>query len=181
MRLSPIPIMLPMTREQHLRRVVLLCCHFARNLAYYRAGWDGKVLRKNTEFWKTMNGNCIDFCVLEWCKLHGEPKGEHHWSQVVSDVKGFETNLYASVGVDADGFEQYRLKVRDYRDKFVAHLDLNLTAYLPHLDPAWASVRFYHAYVVGKEAPPEVFKGLPLDIDEYEAKHSAEALAVYAS
>jgi len=127
-----------------------------------------------------MNGNCIDFCVLEWCKLLGEPKGEHHWSQVVSDVKGFETNLYASMRVDADGFEQYRLNVRDYRDKFVAHLDRNLTAFLPHLDPAWASVRFYHAYVVGKEAPLEVFKGLPLDIGEYEARHSAEALAVYA-
>jgi len=172
--------MLPMTREQHLRRVVLLCCHFARNFAYYRAGWDGKVLRRSTDFWKTTNGNCIDLCVLEWCKLFGEPKGEHHWRQVVSDPGSFEAGLYAAIGMDANGFEQYRLKAREYRDKFVAHLDLELTAYLPHLDTAWASVSFYHAHVV-KEAPPEFFVGLPLDIDEYQTRQSTEANGVYAS
>lgn len=170
-----------MTKEQHLRRVALLCCHFARNFAYYRAGWDGKTLRRGTDFWKTTNGNCIDLCVLEWCKLFGEQKGEHHWLQVVSDPMTFEPSLYAAVGMDAGGFEQYRLKAREYRDKFVAHLDRELTANIPHLDPAWASVRFYHAHVVSKEGRPEIFAGIPLDIEKYQAEHSAQALAVYAS
>lgn len=170
-----------MTREQHLRRMVLLCCHFARNFAYYRAGWDGKTLRKSTDFWKTTNGNCIDLCVLEWYKLFGESRGDHHWSQVVSDPMSFEADLYAAVGIDAAGFEQYRLKVGKYRDKFVAHLNLEPTPRLPHLDPAWASVRFYHDHVVSKEARPEVLIGLPLDIDEYQVRHSTEAAAVYAS
>lgn len=169
-----------MTREQHLRRVVLLCCHFARNFAYYRAGWDGRTLRRSTNFWKTTNGNCIDHCVLEWCKLFGEPRGEHHWRQVVADPASFEKALYAAVSMNADDFEQYRLKAREYRDKFVAHLDLELTAYIPHLDPAWASVRFYHARAV-KEARPEVFTGLPLDIDEFQTRMSTEATGVYAT
>ncbi len=112
--------------------------------------------------------------------MFGEPRGEHHWHQVVSDPKSFEVGLYTAIGMDADGFEQYRLKAREYRDKFVAHLDLDLIAQIPHLDTAWASVSFYHAHVV-KEAPPEIFKGLPLDINEYQTRQSTEAKGVYAS
>lgn len=168
-----------MTREQHLRRVVLLCCHFARNFAYYRAGWDGKRLRRNTDFWKTVNGNFIDLCTLEWCKLFGDLKGEHHWRQVVSDPAAFEASLFTAVGLDAANLERYRLEMREYRDKFVAHLDLGLTANIPHLDPAWASVRFYHAHVTASEARAEVFAGLPLDIDEYKERQAAEASAIY--
>ena len=82
--------------------------------------------------------------------------------------------------MNADDFEQYRLKAREYRDKFVAHLDLELTAHIPHLDPAWASIRFYHAQVV-KETRPEIFAGLPLDIDEFQKRMSAEATGVYAT
>jgi hypothetical protein len=31
-----------LTRRDRLRRVTLLCCHFARNLAYHRAGLDNE-------------------------------------------------------------------------------------------------------------------------------------------
>ena len=170
-----------MIREQHLRRVVLLCCHFSRNFAYYRAGWDGKTLLKTTEFWKTVNGNCFDLCVLEWCKLFGENRGEHYWGQVVSDPKTFEAALYPAIGMDAAGFEAYRVKTRGYRDKFIAHLDADLIAWLPHLGPAWASVRFYHEYVVKNEAKPEVFRNLPLDLNAYQASKATEAAASYRS
>lgn len=88
--------------------------------------------------------------------------------------------MYTVLRMDADSFERYRLKAREYRDKFVAHLDLDLTAYIPHLDPAWASVRFYHAHVI-KEARPEIFAGLPLDIDEYQTRKSTEAAGIYAT
>ncbi len=41
---------LPMTRQQRLRRVALLCCHFTRNLAYYRSGWSSGQLLPSSEF-----------------------------------------------------------------------------------------------------------------------------------
>lgn len=63
-----------MTREQRLRRVVILWCHFTRNMAYYRAGWKDKKPVRSFEFWNTLNGNCLDIAVLEWCKLIGERK-----------------------------------------------------------------------------------------------------------
>jgi len=89
--------------------------------------------------------------------------------------------MYAATGLDAVSFEQYRLSMREYQDKFVAHLDLDLVAHLPRLDPAWSSVCFYHAHVVSNETTTGVFGGLPVDITDYHAQHLAEATSVYAS
>lgn len=168
-----------MTRDEHLRRVVLLTCHFARNFAYYRAAWDGATLANSTDFWKTVSGNCFDLCVLEWCKLFGDPKGEHSWQNVVSDPDKFEAGFYPAVALSAADFEVYRLKTRGYRDKFVAHLDLEKVAYLPHLDPAWASVRYYHSYVVASEISAIALGTLPKDLEAYRASKFSEATPMY--
>ena len=168
-----------MNRVQYLRRVLLLCSHFARNLAYYRTAWDGKRHIRNSDFWKTTSGNSYDLCVLEWCKLFGEPSGEHHWSQAVSDKASFESNLYTAIGTDVAGFETYRLAMRAYRDQFVAHLDLEQVANLPHLDMANASVWFYHAHVVKHEIPADGLGRLPQDLKQYYREKFEEANQIY--
>jgi hypothetical protein len=38
------------TRMQRLRRVLLLACHFSRNLGYYRAGMSYRRLRISEEY-----------------------------------------------------------------------------------------------------------------------------------
>jgi hypothetical protein len=89
--------------------------------------------------------------------------------------------MYAATGLDIASFEQYRLSMREYRDKFVAHLDLDPVAHLPRLDTAWLSVCYYHAHVVSSDTTPVVFRGLPVDITDYHTQHFAEANSVYAS
>jgi hypothetical protein len=77
------------TQRDRVRRAAILCVHFMRNLAYYRAGWAVRVghsgrsgsshrvlLRNDSQFWRTVNGNCLDACILEWCKLFAEPRGK---------------------------------------------------------------------------------------------------------
>jgi hypothetical protein len=77
-----------MTDTERRRRVILLCCSFARNLAFYRARESGKARallsasHPQASFWRQANGNFLDICVLEWCKLFGDKKGKHHWSRV---------------------------------------------------------------------------------------------------
>ena len=71
-----------LTKRERWRRVVLLCCHFMRNLAYYRVGHPGEPRPTNREFWLTVNGNFIDQCALEWCKLFGDLRGEHAWPNI---------------------------------------------------------------------------------------------------
>ena len=80
-----------------LRRTNLLCCHFARNLAYYRAGWDIKRPKFTNEFWATVNGNCLDTCVLEWCKLFGNRNDDHHWHQLADCKDKFREEMFAKV------------------------------------------------------------------------------------
>ena len=68
-----------MSRKDRLRRVVLLCCAFTRNLAYYRVGQEEEhrdlldaEKNESANFWRVANSNCVDMCVLEWCKLFGD-------------------------------------------------------------------------------------------------------------
>jgi hypothetical protein len=65
-----------MSRKDRLRRVVLLCGHFARNLAYYRVGQTPEhkhlfdpAKTACANFWRMANSDFLDLSVLEWCKL----------------------------------------------------------------------------------------------------------------
>jgi len=156
-----------MTKAERFRRVVILCGHFMRNLAYHRigmqhpVGWATAPLKPTADFWRTASGNFLDICTLEWCKLLGDPKGLHDWRNVVSDVAGFRKGLLQRLNMDEAGFEDYRLSMRDYRDTFVAHLDSDRTMNVPDFHMAKSSVEFYHAYVVENEAEPGDLRGLP--------------------
>jgi len=103
-----------------------LCSSFARNLAYYRTGWSKKYkhLLDGSDFWRAVNGNFLDMCVLEWCKLFADKKEKHHWRKVVSDPARFEAGLLRHLGLDEVAFQREIDTIRKYRDKFVAHLDL---------------------------------------------------------
>ena len=171
-----------MTRIERLRRVIIVCHIFARNLAYYRTAWNTKhqFLLPKTNFWKTINGNCLDHCVLEWCKLFGDKKssskyGEHFWKQIVTDTDTFEKNLLHELEMTAEDFEDYRIKMRDYRDKFVAHLDSDNVMIPPLLNTAKTCVWFYYSYIVAKDS----LSGLARNLDRYYESCEREAIEIY--
>lgn len=170
-----------MTREQRLRRVLLICCHFARNMAYYRAGWKNKRLIRENEFWVSVNGNCIDIAVLEWCKLFGDVNDSHYWKKVVTDVSNFQSGLLLAIGpgMNMEGFQYYVKKVKQYRDKFVAHLDQDLIAKVPSLDDCWRATQFYFRYILEREGNTFSFLGLPPDINAYYSAKLLEARREY--
>ena len=164
-----------MDRRQRIRRVVLLCAHFARNMAYYRAGWDGLTLKRKEDFWKTINGNCLDIAVLEWCKLFADRKDPHHWSNIATNPADFERLLLKAVEMSDVDFAAYIKVVRTYRDKFVAHLDDELVLRPPPLDTAWAAVRFYHDHVARVEAKTGDLVNFPADLISYFGSSTIEA------
>jgi hypothetical protein len=156
-----------MTKVERLRRVVLVCGYFARNLAYYRAAWrenesGKKVLRGAChDFWRHTNSNFLDVAVLEWCKLFGDKNDPHHWSQIVSSPGTFEQGLLHHLGMDGDAFKNYIGTIRRYRDKFVAHLDSESVMNIPDFDKGNAAVDFYHAHIVMSEIQgPHELEGL---------------------
>ena len=126
-----------MTRRDRLRRVVLLCAHFSRNLAYYRAGHD-RLTNASPSFWITIDGNFLDMAVMEWCKLFGDQKGRHSWVKVVTDPSRFEAELLSHLGISPRELEGYVNEMRIYRNKFLAHLDDLPVMDIPFLDRARA-------------------------------------------
>jgi hypothetical protein len=46
--------------------------------------------------------------------------------------------------------------MREYRDKFVAHLDKENEANIPHLNGAQSAVQFYHEVVAGEAQPGDL-------------------------
>jgi hypothetical protein len=157
-----------------------------RNLAYYRVGgqhpigWKDPPLVATASFWRLVNGNFIDACVLDWCKLLGDAKGQHFWRRIVSDDK-FKAELLRHLNVSDAEFEEFRLKMREYRDKFVAHLDSNLVMNIPTLGVARKSVE-YHAYVASNEAQAGDLTGWPDTADKLKGGYTEatnEAETVY--
>lgn len=170
-----------MIRKQRLRRVALLCCHFLRNLAYYRAGWKDGRLVLDGEFWKTVNGNFLDICVLEWCKLFGDMRGKHYWGKVITDQRAFSKALLKQLSATNAEFEAYISEMRTYRDKFVAHLDSELVMNIPKLEVAKKSVLFLYEYILTEEEDGDYFNGLPPNGSSYFAQSSREAKSMYKS
>src|SRR5712692_8894779 len=101
-----------MTRRDRLRRDLLLCIQCLRNLAYRRAGWHAGRLRLNDrQFWRTVNGNFLDVCVLEWCKVFGSKRDPHCWRNFVSDPSGFKTDLLRHLSLDEAEFRSEERRV----------------------------------------------------------------------
>ena len=178
------------TRRERLRRVVLVCCLFARNLAYHRAGhespmgWKDDPLHATADFWRTANANFVDICILEWCKLFADDNGKHHWKNIISDPDRFEGMLFETLICDDNEFRAFQLRMRKYRDRFIAHLDSDLTMQIPVLDRAKASVEFYHRYVVTTEARPGELIGLPDTAEKFRTGYTKcfdEATSVYSA
>jgi hypothetical protein len=154
-----------MNRNKRLRRVALLCCHFARNLAYYKGGWDGQKFKGRDEFWATVNSNFLDICVLEWSKLFGDHSDKHHWKKIVDDKIILKSTMFTKLGITQTDFDNCWESIKEYRDKFVAHLDSEEVMYIPVLDNiAWFAVIYYYNYVI--KSCTNCYN-MPVDLETY--------------
>lgn len=136
-----------MDQRDRIRGVALLCCHCARNVAYYRAGWvEGRFI-SNDDFWRNANSNFLDIAVLEWCKLFVDRKGKHYWSKVVSVPDEFLPVLINGIDVTENVFNTHCEEVKTYRDKFVAHLDAGRRMQIPSLTIVVESAVFLYDLV----------------------------------
>ena len=177
-----------MCKRDRLRCVVILCCRFGANLAYYRTGFGREHRRlfdhaSCSNFWVMANNNFLNTCVLEWRKLFADRKGQYHWRRIVTerDQVGFNRGLLDNLGLDETAFQSYIDTMRTYRDKFVAHLDSENNMTVPALDAAKKAVWFYHSHVVNCEAAPGDLAGLGLKLDEGYEKSEEEAKIVFRS
>ncbi len=111
--------------------------------------------------WTTVNGNFMDICVLEWCKLFADPRGKHYWQKVVSDPGVFTRGLLQELGISEQEFDTYADGVREYRDKFVAHLDSEEVMTPPVLRVLKNSVSYLYDFLLAHEDEGGYFMDAP--------------------
>lgn len=152
----------PLTRREILINVQRLCRSFARNMAYYRAGWVRELRplfdpkEEGGNFWIAVNNNFLDMCVLDWCKLFGGRNENHAWKRIVTDPDSFKMDLLKHLGLDETSFaEQIRIFL-EYRNKWVAHLDGDRKGLYPRLEVAKKAVWFYYERIGSEQVDPEM-------------------------
>jgi hypothetical protein len=168
-----------MARKKYLRMVATLCLYCLRQMAYYRAGWRRGSLIRQTQFWVAVNGNFIDICVLEWCKLFGDLRGKHSWKKAISDPEAFKDGLLQHLEMTEAEFNAYVVEMRTYRDKYVAHLDLVERFNIPQLDIAKKSVVYFYSYLLAHEDQGGYFSDAPRDAYRFYEDVLREGLSVY--
>jgi len=155
-----------MDRVKRLRRVGLLCCSFSRNCAYYKAGWLETKTTATNEFWLTVQNNFLDTAVLEWLKLFGDFKDKHHWKKVAECPDEFKLEMLSFCNTTEAELVEHRNQFKDYRDKFIAHLDSEPTMKIPVLDIALRLTEYYYGYI-SKELGTVHLANLPTELEEY--------------
>ncbi|HEY9135886.1 MAG TPA: hypothetical protein VIM85_08835 [Pseudomonadales bacterium] len=167
-----------MDKTKRLRRVGILCCHFARNYAYYKAGWNNGDLKVKDQFWVSLNSNFIDIAVLEWYKLFGDYKDKHHWKKVMHDDQCFKTRMFEELGIKQADLDKIHGSVKSYRDKFVAHLDSEETMNIPRLEDALRMVYFYYSEV---QKICDSTADWPKNLEDFYKEHFEKAKDQYES
>lgn len=157
-----------MKRKKHLRRTAIICCHFIQNLAFYKAGFNNTHPIFAGQFWTRANGNFLDICVLEWCKLFGDAHGKHYWGKLVTDNQAFLVGLLTATNLTEPEFEVYTHEMRAYRDKFIAHLDSNPVMQIPRLDDTGRrSVLFLYDHLLTMGNEGDIFCGAPHSLSNF--------------
>ena len=103
---------------------------------------------------------------LEWLKLFGSDNEEHHWENIIGDSDEFKENMFKNSEINEDMFSECRKSFKEYRDKFVAHLDSEEVMQIPQLDIAITAAKFYYGYVASELGKDNLGR-LPEDIDSY--------------
>ena len=163
-----------MSTTDRARRAAWLCCHFARNYAYYVVFRNSSLLNKEG-FWLTVHGNFADVCVLEWCKLFGNRNGKYHWKNVMPNPDLFRRELLSLHHIDDAALEKLWKEVKDYRDDFVAHLEEQETTRIPNLAVPNLLIAFYFRAIQANFLALKAESSLPLHLDRYYAQCLAEA------
>jgi hypothetical protein len=149
--------------------------HVLRNLAFHRAMADSQKSWNQNQFWITAHNNYLDIAVLEWCKLFTDRSGMHHWRKSVTDQDEFRDMLLADVKSTPAEYETYALSFKEYRDKFVAHLDEENTIHVPRMAIARLSTQTLFRWLLTQENDCNAFHDAPHRPEDYYAVCLANA------
>lgn len=155
---------------------------FVQHLAYYEGLWaiyDG--IMDHRDFWRSTCDAHLKLATVAWCNVFGSHKEDTHWTKTPSDNtharQDFRNRVLSETHFSQGQWETYHTEMLDFRDKYVAHLDLRspFSSPVPHFDPA---LQVAYAYQVwASEVIRPVLLSQPTLKSQYE-QWEAEARSI---
>ena len=148
---SPAHLEPPLSHYERLRRVVIVAQQSACNFGYFRGAYSVKDDDSPSDYddiRARVTNNFLDVGVLEWVKLFYR-REQHAWQQYIPAAQrdAFKAGLLAAVGLSESEWDAYVDSFREYRDKFIAHLDSKRVMSPPMLDIAISALAYYMQYL----------------------------------
>lgn len=127
---------------------------FIYHLTYYRLLHKGYTDRKlHNRFWHMTIEAHLFAATINWCMVFGSHGcNRTHWkklSLIEQDAltQSFRDGLFEETGLDEKRWLQYWKSVTGFRDKFVAHRELDFFEPVPNFDTALAVAYYYDKWV----------------------------------
>jgi hypothetical protein len=157
---------------------------FVQHLAYFQ-GLKATVDRitDHKEFWTATVDGHLKLATIAWCKVFGSRKEDIHWAKtptgnIPKQAKDdFRHRVLSHTGFTHEQWEIYHTKMLAFRDKYVAHFELNnpFNEPVPCFDPALQIAYAYEDWA--RELTTSVIWGQPTLSSVYE-KCQAEASSI---
>jgi hypothetical protein len=127
---------------------------FVYHLTYYRVlSKSYKEHQLQNEFWTlTINAHLLR-ATIDWCMVFGSDQSNPtHWKRLTSTeadalYQSFYAGFFKETDFDQNRWLQYWESMTVFRNKYVAHRELEFTNPVPDFDPALAVVYYYDNWV----------------------------------
>ena len=94
----------------------------------------------------------------------------------MDDPDNFRSRLLNNLSITEEEWESKVVKLRAYRDAFIAHLDSEEKMKIPEMDLPFEMIKYYFNSILEYENQNNIFAGMPKDLDEYYLTHYDEAI-----
>lgn len=160
--------------------------NFIQHLAYQRAMNEAYIgLSLRSEYWSATVNAHMTSATIYWCMVFGsDGANDTHWKNLgLGDIDAlrddFRTRVLKETGFTRDQWLKFLQEMCDFRNKFVAHREIGVSAPVPYFDKALLIAYAYDQWVRDLIAP-DVLDG-PLLKDEFARwRDEATLLAVPA-
>lgn len=167
-------------RKKKLANAAIKCAHFARYLSYHRAFNKYKGTLK-LNFWIATYNNALDLAVLSWFHLFGYHNDDLHWKKVIDDKRKFKDELYNYLNIREDEFNAYWEKIKEYRDKDIAHFEIRPMRDIPEMSIALKAVNYYYKVLLKELSSYGDYSNLPDDLIEYHQRSLEQAINIVSA
>lgn len=122
-----------------------------RNIAHHRAGYASGMDYDTPNISRDSYSNAFFVAVLEWCKIFGDHNADHYWPQFIEDPYVFLYDMLDFYSMTTEDYEDAMDEVRTFRDKFVAHLDMDVPEESPSMDMMLCTSMYLYDHLLANE------------------------------